>query len=158
MAPDQAPSQLETELLQIREENGGILTAAAIVSAAAAEGHPLHSRFEWNNDVAARKYRLQQARQLVRVVREQYIDKRSEVQSIRVFHSVHAAGVPGRSYVPLDEIQRDEVLTAQVRRQMEVDWRNMQRRYRMFSEFIAMVRRTMDVEEDDGPLAVGDEA
>jgi hypothetical protein len=154
------PSQLETELLQIREENGGILTAAAIISAAAAQDHPLHGRFEWRDDIAARRYRLQQARHLVRVVREQYIDKRGEPRQIRVFHSVPLAGSPtGRAYVPLEEIKRNEMMSAQVKRQMEVDWRNLRRRYEQFSDFITMVRRTMD-EEDlaaEEPLALGDE-
>jgi hypothetical protein len=142
-------------LLEIREANGGVLTAQAVVDAARDPLHPLHQHFEWDDEKGAEKYRVSQARQLIRIVKLVYIDKRGDVQKMRVFHSVSdPESVTGRSYVPLDQIQRSELMTAELRRRMEIDWHNLHRRYRHFTEFIAMVQRDMADEGatgTDGP-------
>jgi hypothetical protein len=151
---------IEHELREIRAANNGVLTAQAIVAAARPQEHPLHSRFEWDADVAAEKYRLQQARNLVRVVRLQYINKRGEPDTMRVFHSVpQPRSGTGRSYEPLDVIQADQIMTQTLRRQMEVDWRALLRRWRQFSDFAAMVRTDLGPEEPTGsePLPLGDD-
>ena len=54
-------------LKQIADENGGIVTPAAVVLAAQPQDSPLHSRFEWDDEKASHNYRLWQARQLLRV-------------------------------------------------------------------------------------------
>lgn len=142
---------IELELRAIRAANDGILTAQAIVTAATPEEHPLHDKFEWDADAAAAKYRLQQARNLVRVVRLQYITKRGEPDSMRVFHSVPVPrSGTGRSYEPLDVIQADQIMTQTLRRQMEVDWRALLRRWRAFSDFASMVRTDLGLQEPTG--------
>jgi hypothetical protein len=133
---------VQSLLLEIREANGGVLTAQAVVDAARPLDHPLHQHFEWDDEKAGDSFRKQQARALIRVVKLQYVDKRGEVQKMRVFHSVSdPESLTGRSYVPLDEIQASELMTAELRRRMEIDWRNLHRRYKHFAEFIQMVQR-----------------
>lgn len=153
-------AELQAELLRIREANGGVLTAEAIVRASAALDAPLHSRFEWDDEKAGHKHRLNQARNLVRVVRVEYISKRGEPESVRAFHSLPVAQSPsGRAYTPLSEIEGNDFLTAQLKRAMEIDWRAMQRRYRRFSEFTSLVARDLGLQEPTGtePLSLGDE-
>lgn len=53
------------ELERLREENGGLLTVAAIVEAAKDEDSPLHKHFDWDDTHAAEKYREWQARALI---------------------------------------------------------------------------------------------
>ena len=55
------------ELRRIAKENGGVLLPSAVVEAARPKSSPIHSRFEWDDGVAAEQYRLCQARQLIRV-------------------------------------------------------------------------------------------
>jgi hypothetical protein len=57
-------------LRSIALAHGGALHPADIVKAARPESSPLHSRFEWSDTAAARKYRLWQARQLISIVVE----------------------------------------------------------------------------------------
>jgi hypothetical protein len=45
----------------------GTITPERVVEAARDPKSPLHSRFTWENDEAAHQWRLQQARQLIRV-------------------------------------------------------------------------------------------
>lgn len=142
-------AEIEAELLAIRAANGGILTARMIVEAASDPAHLLHSHFEWRDDVAGPKYRVQQARQLVRVIREVYVGARGHPEQIRVFHSMPVPSAPGgRAYVPLDEIKANEVMTAQLKRQMEMEWRALRRKYDHFEDFIRMVRRDTPPSDD----------
>lgn len=54
-------------LKRLANENDGLLLPEQVVEAARPPASPLHSRFEWNNGKAAEKYRIWQARQLLRV-------------------------------------------------------------------------------------------
>lgn len=47
----------------------GLLKPEALVKAAESTVHPLHDRFEWDDTVAAEKYRIQQARDLIQTFR-----------------------------------------------------------------------------------------
>lgn len=55
-------------LEEIREKCGGVLTEEAVVKAARPKDHPLHNRFTWDNTEAAKLWRLEQARALIRSV------------------------------------------------------------------------------------------
>lgn len=56
------------ELQRIAGTHGGMLHAADVVESARNPQSILHSRFQWDDSVAAEHYRLFQARQLIRVV------------------------------------------------------------------------------------------
>jgi len=130
-------SDLRSELMAVREKYGA-LTPANVVDAARAEDHPLHSRFEWDNDAAAHKYRLAQARQLIRVVRETYTDRGGKPADVRTFHAIPRAE-GGMAYEPLDEIVHDDIASQVLLRSMEREWRQLKARYERFAEFRALV-------------------
>lgn len=56
---------IATRLQRIAARNRGLLTPAAVVKDARNKSSPLHKLFEWNDSVAAHKYRLIQARKLI---------------------------------------------------------------------------------------------
>lgn len=56
------------ELKRIAAANGGELQPRAIVEAARSGDSPLHRQFDWDDTDAAEKWRLHQARQLIRVI------------------------------------------------------------------------------------------
>lgn len=58
---------VKTALLSL--ERDGRLLPADVVEAARDPASPLHSHFEWNDSAAAEKYRLDQARTLIRSVK-----------------------------------------------------------------------------------------
>lgn len=129
-------ADLKTELLAIREQFGQ-LTPANVVEAAKEEDHPLHSRFEWDDAVAGEKYRLAQARQLIRVVRETYTDQQGRPSDVRTFHAIPRA--EGMAYEPLSEIVQDDLTSQVLLRSMEREWRQLKARYERFSEFRSLV-------------------
>lgn len=71
------------ELTRISKQPGGI-TAESVVETAEAKDNPLHDFFEWSNTKAARQYRLEQARHLIRSVVIEY-EPVKEAGPIRAF-------------------------------------------------------------------------
>lgn len=63
VSPDTAAKELE----RIRKQHGAV-TPESVVAEARPEDAPLHPTFEWDNGVAGEKYRLIQARTLIRAV------------------------------------------------------------------------------------------
>lgn len=63
-------NKVVAELKRIAKENGGLLQPETVVDEARDESSPLHSRFTWDNTEAAHRYRIWQARQLIRVLVE----------------------------------------------------------------------------------------
>jgi hypothetical protein len=55
------------ELRRLAEAHNGLLTPETVVSSAAIKSSPLHGCFTWDNSEAAAKWRLHQARNLLRV-------------------------------------------------------------------------------------------
>lgn len=133
-------SNLKDELLAIRAEHGQ-LTPALIVETAEAEDHPLHSRFEWDDSVAGHKYRLSQAKQLIRVVKETYIDRQGNPDDVRFFHAIPRED--GMVYEPLPEIIGDDLASKVLLSSMEREWRSLRKRYEKFSEFRNMIMRDL---------------
>lgn len=78
-------------------------TPAQIVDAARYSGTELHKCFEWRDDVASEKYRLQQARQVVchLVIRETVVEDKPP---IRFFHKPDNAS----GYQPTQKIVRNQ--------------------------------------------------
>jgi len=60
-------NEIQTELEALAARNGGVLSVHAVVEAAEPEDSVLHDWFEWDDGEAAALWRLEQARQLIRV-------------------------------------------------------------------------------------------
>ena len=101
-------SDLKTELLRIREERGK-LTPAIVLAEATDPEHPLHDKFEWDDSVAAEKYRLAQAAQLLRVTFRQTAES-GEVANLRHFWVIKGTEKDSESqYVPIEEVIVDPI-------------------------------------------------
>lgn len=100
---------LET-LKQLEEENGR-LEPQAVVQQASDPSSPLHDSFDWDDTLAARKYRLWQARQLIANVKVEFVgDNRQAYYNATVV----IEDVPVRGYWSLDRVLSDEELHRQV--------------------------------------------
>lgn len=58
---------VQLELARIADEHGGLLNPEVVVQEAINPTSPLHDYFEWDDGLASDQWRLQQARQLIRV-------------------------------------------------------------------------------------------
>lgn len=103
-----------SELQRIASEHGGQLRPADVVEAAKPIDSPLHSKFEWDDNEAAQRYRLWQARQLIAVTVE-YIGSGKEAVLSRVFVSLSSdrrgdGGYRSITAVMGDQRRRSELL------------------------------------------------
>lgn len=91
-----AAKRLE-ELKRIYKEKGGILRPEDVVEAAEPESSPLHDAFEWDNTKAAQRYRLHQARCLIKVT-VQTIEAGDEKRTVRAFVALRKDRKGGEGY------------------------------------------------------------
>ncbi len=124
-------SALITELQAIRDEHG-TLTPALIVDVARDETHPLHSRFEWDDSIAAEKWRHTQAGELLRVTFRPMAGKPHE---LRAFSAIRGENTPTSDYIPTGEALADPFTAQLLLRQMKRDWQTFKRRYDHMAEF-----------------------
>lgn len=102
-------------LYDLMVANEGI-TAAEVVAAARPKRSPMHSMFEWNDSVAAEKYREDQARRWMERIHIKFIRDDGTVVKVRAFHAVEQDGAALRDdgsrspkrYIPLDMALRNE--------------------------------------------------
>lgn len=85
---------------QLRESEAG-LTPRSLVEASRDEAAPLHNEFEWDDSVAAEKYREEQARCMIRHL----IIERTDIQEVRTAkdRAFVFTGRKDAGYVPLAE-------------------------------------------------------
>jgi len=74
------------ELELIRKKNKGLIRPEDVVAYAKDENTDLHSRFEWNDDIASVKWRLHQARNIIRMV---VIVEENTKESCRMYVSLN---------------------------------------------------------------------
>jgi hypothetical protein len=77
-----------TELARLEEANGGALLPTTVVKSAKRKGSKLHPCFEWNDEAAAKRYRLKQASEMLRKIVVVYDDGKGEPQTIRAFVNI----------------------------------------------------------------------
>jgi hypothetical protein len=124
-------SETLAELLKLRKN--GLLTPEVVVNAAEPVSSPLHPHFEWDDSKAGHQYRLEQARQLIRVqvtVLENYNEP------IRAFASLSSDRSYGRGYRVTTEILGDEQYRQQMLEDALVAMEAFQRRYARLKELV----------------------
>lgn len=112
-----ATVSVRKELETIRLKHGGTLTEEAIVSEARTKKHPLHDRFTWDNTAAAKLWRLEEARTLIRSVYVTIERPRHKSVTVRAYASLPSDRDAGLGYRSITEVmgnrqQRKELLTA----------------------------------------------
>jgi len=128
------------EHLQAIYDERGELTPALVVDVARDDTHPLHTRFEWNDAVAAEKHRREQAHQLIKSVRISYTNTRTGTPiSIRAFHAVKRPDTNRYAYEPTAVVMQDPAIMQLLRMEMHREWQAFRRRYEEHEEFWAMV-------------------
>jgi hypothetical protein len=136
-------SGLRDELLTVRAQHGK-LTPQIVVDTARDPGHPLHSRFEWDDAVAGEAWRRQQAHELIRKAKVVYreADESQPEKSVRAFVAIRAE--EGHVFDPVEEVAQDPFRRRLVLSDMEREWKALLARYKEFEEFLALVRRDVD--------------
>lgn len=140
-------------LSRIYHQNGQ-LTPQSVLKEASAKKHPLHSYFEWNDTKAAKKWRIEQARQLIKCVHVVTTDSDNKKIEVRAFVNIkrdknndltNNPFINNNSYyVSIKDAMSDDVL-----RQYTVDialaelqkWMNKYKTIKELSDFFELAER-----------------
>jgi hypothetical protein len=114
------------ELERIRVKHNGRLEPEWVVHNAKSPRNPLHDLFEWDDNVAAQNWRIDQARSVIRSV-EVVVEQAPEAKQVRAFVSV--VQERDRSYTSVQHAMSDENLRKQVLMQALAELEAWRKRY-----------------------------
>lgn len=129
------PQKIGTALAKIAEQQKGRLTPPAVVKAARDTRNPLHKHFEWDNQIAADAYRLDQARALIRSV-ALVGDGDDELKP--AFLSIADKG--GTSYRTVQDVLDSADLQSAVLAAAERDLAAFEKRYQQLGDICELIR------------------
>lgn len=122
---------IQQELEQIRDEHDGFLPPHAVVEFARNPRTALHESFEWDDGEAAEKYRLWQARHVIRVhVHVLGGDK----DPVRTYVSLLQDRHPGGGYRHIESVMTDKSLRQKLLDQALREAEMFRRKYQQLDE------------------------
>lgn len=132
-----APAEVTGKVCQEIIDSDGAVTPKRLVDVSRPEEAPLHGEFEWNNDVAAEKFREEQARQIIKniVTIDVTEDPLNEPKTVSCWVNSE------RAFVPTDErLHRYVTLETAL---SNIDWKSnlLRNARRDMTAFIAKYRR-----------------
>ena len=124
-------AQVAGEICEELQNSPQGLTPETLLEVSSDKTCPLHDEFEWRDDVAAQKYRLQQAANLIRCITIVVDNSKAEPQNERAF-----VVKPGRdsAYVSLKSAISNEVWREHLLKQAKDELRWFQGKYRRLEE------------------------
>lgn len=133
------------ELRRLANECGGMLSPENVVSAASSPTSPLHKYFEWDDTEAARRYRLSQAQEILRITVE-YLPVDGKREPVRVFVSLTTDRGSGKgSYRITADVASDEQLYAQLLQDAKDDIDVFRKKYSRLKEMEPVLRAMAEV-------------
>lgn len=113
-----------------------VVTPKAVVEDARSASSPLHSFFEWNNGKAAEKYRLEQARHLIRsvVVTYETPPGHKKIKPIRAYVTIKDED-NNQPYRPIHEVLSDAAMHEQLMARALAEANSWHKRYKDLAEF-----------------------
>lgn len=117
------------------------LTPELVVHEARRVDHPLHGRFEWNDTIAAEKYRREQAADLIRSVKITYSEQPTE-KSVRGFVNLRPNEASSGVYVPTEEAVIDDFTYRLLLAECQREWVAFKAKYDHLAEFADIIRGT----------------
>ena len=119
----------------------GVLTDEAVVAEASPVDSPLHPFFDWDNATAGHKFRLGQARTLVRICREVIgEDEDGGPIYVRAYVSAKQAGREEPGYLATKEVLRSEISEQILLRSLKREIAGLRNKYSHLQQFGAVVR------------------
>ncbi len=131
-----AKAELQTELETVRKKNGGILRPAEVVAFASNPKTALHDRFEWDDTEAAKEFRLEQARQIIRFT-VRLVGEKNE--PIHAYVSLRSDRGEGDSYRSIVDVMEEPKWRSELLDQALVEAKSWKHRFERFTELAGVV-------------------
>ena len=126
------------EHLESLEERDGYVTFETFLDSARPEDSPMHKLFEWNNEVAAEKWRRQQSSVIINSLRVTITSQDNEVRQLSAFVNTKNRNVEKGRFVSITTAVRKEDIMKHViaEAKKELQWIN--RKYESYQWFAKM--------------------
>jgi len=130
------PGTVGAELTRIREQNGE-LTPEVVLMEARKHNNTLHAQFDWDDTVAAGKWRREQAAELIRVIliRDDGVENS---QAIRAF--VKLENTRSEPYRPVVDVLADPEMRSRLLEKAHKELDAWTRRYTNLEEFAGLIK------------------
>lgn len=144
-------------LEMLRQQFKGEITPDDVLEDAKNPNSPLHSFFEWSDTEAARQYRLQQARGLIRAVVAVYTREDEGKPAVRTKAYVHVPEVGAPHYREASHAMSQTKTRKMVLERAYNELRQWRQRYKDLNEFASLIT-VIDALDRDFKRAVEDAA
>jgi len=131
----------------LMEANDGSIIATQVVDDAKDKDSPLHEFFEWNNKRAADRYRLEQARYILRSIEVVIKTDGGQETSTRAFHYVtidnsfiSERNKAGQVVVAVKRAMSEDDLRKQIIEGALRQLKTWQRKYKQYQELAAIIK------------------
>lgn len=125
-------------LRDLHDRHAG-LTPGLVLETARDPGHVLHGQFEWDDTQAAERYRLDQARALIRSFKVVYREDDQEQRRVRAY--VSTVSEDGPVYRATEEVLSDDFSRQLLLRGLERELAALRRKYGHLEEFATLVQQ-----------------
>lgn len=115
------------------------VTPDAVVNAARSESSAMHGLFEWRDDVAAERYRVQQARHIL----NHLITVTSDGQPMKVYHNTTPESGT-RRYVHIDKVRTTPTDASQVLENASAELEAWRVRYNVYASVLGPLFGAVD--------------
>lgn len=131
-------------LERIQQQGAGTITPQVVIENARDKESPLHRCFEWRDDVAAERFRENQARQVIRSIRVVYEIDGQKSEPMRVFVNFDATDETARSYMAVATVMADAELFERARQQLLREATAMTERYKQFVALRSIIEQMQE--------------
>lgn len=131
------PAQVAGEVMEKIEKRDGVLTKEAFLEASRPEDSPTHGLFEWEDSVAAEKYRLTQSRIAIQDIVVTIV-KSDEPVKTHAFVNVVAGKSSNAKYTSIDVAMEDDTKRKNVLRNALEELEAFERKYSMYNELVGV--------------------
>lgn len=132
------PDVIGSYLEKLRKVHKGELLPSDLVADAKKSNSPLHPCFEWDDSIAGERFRLQQARGLIRSVVAVYrpVETEPKTISVRAYTHISEKGQP--HYRATDQAMSQKITRIMIVKTAWDELQQWRRRYRDLKEFAAL--------------------
>jgi hypothetical protein len=131
--------RVAAELRRLAQLNGGLLSPFVVVSAARKKTSPLHKYFTWEDGAAAEKWRLHEARNLIRVTVEYLPNGDQELKEVRVMYSLPSDRTSEGGYRVTTDVLSDEDRYAELLEMAKAEMQTFAKKYRHIKELAGVI-------------------
>lgn len=127
------------DALELIRKEEGILDAHTVLKKAKAKHSALHDAFEWDDTIAGKAFRLQQARVMISCVRVVSEGKEEYAEPKKVWASVAPMGQGVGEYLPVSQILNSKQLRALALKKAVGELDAVTRKYNDLEELIGII-------------------